>query len=66
VIRGKVQPMSTKNAIQLIFLTWLPAIALLAVDDTYQRWPSIARPILFAVGLSGLLAWFFTNKYAKK
>jgi hypothetical protein len=58
--------MSTRNAVQLVFLTWLPAIALLAVDDTYQQWPSVVRPILFAVGLSVLLAWLFTNKYAKK
>jgi hypothetical protein len=58
--------MSTKNAVQVVFLTWLPAIALLAVDDTYQRWPSVVRPILFAVGLSALLAWLFTKKYAKR
>jgi hypothetical protein len=58
--------MSTKNAIQLVFLTWLPAIALLAVDDTYQRWPSVGRSILFAVGFAVLLAWLFTNKYARK
>jgi len=54
--------MSTKNAVQLVFLTWLPAIALLAVDAPSQRWLSV---ILFAVGFSVLLAWFFTNKFAK-
>lgn len=61
-----MQSMSTKNAVQLVFLTWLPAIALLAVDDRYQRSPSVVRPILFAVGLFALLAWLFTSTYAKK
>jgi hypothetical protein len=63
---GVLHSLSTKNAVQLVFLTWLPAIALLAVDDTYQLWPSVVSAILFAVGFSVLLAWLFTTKYARK
>jgi hypothetical protein len=55
--------MSTKNALQLVFLAWLPAIALLAVDEPSLRWLSV---VLFAVGFSALLAWFLTNKSVKK